>query len=129
MQADSFTEFECKFYPIDKEAFRGKLTDIGAKLVIPERKMRRSIVEQSDYPQIQCDYIRVRDEGDSVRLSAKTHALEGGDISDQKEVDVQISDYDKTVKLIELMGFKFNTYQETLRETWKYNDAEIVIDT
>jgi adenylate cyclase class 2 len=126
---NTYTEFEAKFYPIDKEAFREKLKKLGAKLIIPERKMRRAIVDQVVYPQIMCDYVRVRDEGNVIRLSSKIHAREGGSLSDQKEIDVEVSDYDKTIKIIESLGFNFTIYQETLRETWDYKGAEITIDT
>ncbi len=131
MQANKkdFTEFEAKFYPVDKDEYRKKLTKIGATLITPERKMRRAIVDRLVYPQLQCDYVRVRDEGDVIRLSAKIHAQEGGNVGDQKEIDVTVSDYDKTIQIIEMLGFAFTTYQETLRETWSYKDAEITIDT
>lgn len=123
------TEFEAKFFPINKELLRAKLGEIGAILVIPERKMRRALINKKSCPQLTHDYIRVRDEGDLVRLSAKTHAVEGGNLSDQKEIDVIVSDYDKTISIIESLGFKFNVYQETLRETWEFQGSEIVIDT
>jgi len=86
-----FTEFEAKFYPVNKDEYRERLRKIGAVLVTPERKMRRAIVDSDAYPQLNCHYIRVRDEGDSVRLSAKTHARIGGNIDDQKEIDVKVS--------------------------------------
>lgn len=124
-----FTEFEAKFYPVQKDVYREKLASIGAILITPERKMRRVIVDQSVYPQLTVHYVRVRDEGDSIRLSAKIHAREGGKVGDQKEIDVTVSDYDKTIKIIEAMGFTFTVYQETLRETWQYKGAEITIDT
>ena len=122
------TEFEAKFYPVDKEKYREKLKLIGAHLVIPERKMRRSIIDGRFHPEFKCDYIRVRDEGNSIRLSAKIHAQAEGKISDQKEVDVQVSDYDKTLEIFKAMGYQPELYQESLRETWKYGNAEIVID-
>lgn len=123
------TEFEAKFKIKDKQTFRKKLKDIGAKLVSPEHLMRRITVDQRNYPQLQCDYIRIRDEGSQIRLSAKTHAREGGNLADQKEVDVVVSDFSKMKQIIELMGFKFDKYQETKRETWEYKGAEITIDT
>lgn len=122
-------EFEAKFYPINKEKIRTKLKNLGAELVFPERKMRRAIVDQRVYGQLKCDYIRVRDEGNVIRMSAKTHAREGGKLDDQKEVEVEVSDYEKTLQIIELMGFKFDKYQETLRETWHLKGVEVVIDT
>ncbi|KKU20759.1 MAG: hypothetical protein UX31_C0029G0013, partial [Candidatus Nomurabacteria bacterium GW2011_GWA1_46_11] len=123
------TELEAKFYPVNKEKYREKLKLIGAHLVIPERKMRRSLFDRRFHPEFKCDYIRVRDEGNSIRLSAKIHAQAEGKISDQKEVDVQVSDYDKTLEIFKAMGYLPELYQESLRETWEYKGAEITIDT
>lgn len=123
------TEFEAKFYPINKEEYRKKLLSMGAKLTIPERKMRRLIGDKLVNPQINCDYIRIRDEGNLVRLSAKVHAKNGGKIGDQKEEDIVVLDFDKTKEIFEASGFKFNRYQETLREEWEFESAAITIDT
>ncbi|MBI2066110.1 CYTH domain-containing protein [Candidatus Woesebacteria bacterium] len=123
------TEYEVKFYPVDKEEIRKKLKKLGAKLVFPERKMRRAIIDGRKHKQLKCEYIRVRDEGDSIRLNAKTHAKEGGKISDQKELEVQVGDYEKTIEILKQMGFRIDRYQETLRETWEYDGAEVFIDT
>ena len=101
---------------------------MGAKLVFPERKMKRSIADNQVNIGLKCDYIRVRDEGGLIRLSAKIHAEKGGKMTDQKEVDVEVSDYDKTVRILEATGLVFNGYQETLRETWEYEEAEVEID-
>lgn len=123
------TEFEAKFYPVNKEEYRKKLQSIGAKLVIPERKMRRIIADYHDNDGLRCDYIRVRDEGNLVRLSAKVHANEDGNVGDQKEADVTTADFDKTKEILELAGLKFAKYQESLREEWEFEGATITIDT
>ncbi len=123
------SEFEAKFYPVDKDKYREKLKSIGAKLIVPERKMRRGIADKRANPGINCSYIRVRDEGDVVRFSAKVDGKEGGEVGEQKETDVIVSDYDKTIQILKVSGLVFNRYQETLRETWEYEDAEITIDT
>jgi adenylate cyclase class IV len=52
-----------------------------------------------------------------------------GNMSDQKETDVIVSDFQKCKQIIELMGFKFSKTQENLRETWELEGAEITIDT
>lgn len=122
-------EFEAKFYPVDKEKFRKKLQGIGSELANPERKMRRTVVDSVKNKALKCDYVRVRDEGDVIRMSAKIHARPDGEVSDQMELDIVVNDYEKTVEMFRLMGFSIDRYQETLRETWKYGDAEIVIDT
>lgn len=127
---NDITEYEAKFYPINKEEYRKKLKEIGAKLLRSERKMIRVIADSRANLTIpKNDYLRVRDEGHLIRLSYKTTADNNGKLSDQKEIDVDVSDFNKTVKIIELLGMKFNRKQETLREEWEYKGAEITIDT
>src|SRR5690349_2354298 len=99
-----YKEYEAKFYPVNKESYREKLRNIGAVLITPERKMRRSIVDKDGFSNLTADYVRVRDEGGKIRLSAKIHAREEGNLSDQEEIDVEVSDYDKTIKIIESFG-------------------------
>lgn len=123
------TEFEAKFYPVDKEKIRKALKKLGAKLVKPERKMRRAIASNRVYPQLKCDYLRVRDEGGDVRFSIKICAQDKGKVSDQKELDVFVNDFDKMVEIMDFLGYKPTKYQENLRENWDYKGAEIVIDT
>ena len=130
MDISDNTEFEAKFYPVDKVEYRKKLQSIGAVLTIPERKMIRCVGDRRANPILtEHSNIRVRDEGNLVRLSLKTAAHEGGQLSDQKEIDVEVSDFEKTIKIIEAAGIKFNRRQETLREEWEYKGAQITIDT
>jgi adenylate cyclase, class 2 len=123
------TEFEAKFYPVDKDKYRAKLLSAGAKLLIPERRMLRTVIDRNLHPQLKSSYIRVRDEGNLVRLSAKSMTTQSGQMSDQKETDVIVSDYQKCIEIIEMMGLTFDRTQETLRETWELENAEITIDT
>jgi predicted adenylyl cyclase CyaB len=125
-----YTEFEAKFYPVDKKGYRKKLLSIGAKLVIPERKMFRIVADSRANPIIKpTNAIRIRDEGGVIRLSLKIHADEKGILTDQKEIDVEVSDFDKAQKIMETVGVKFNRRQETLREEWEYKGVQITIDT
>lgn len=130
MMDTKYIEFEAKFYPINKEQYRRKLESVGAKLLIPERKMVRVVADKRANPILaQNGYIRVRDEGVLVRLSLKMTAEETGQLSDQKEIDVEVSDFDKTIKILEATGIKFNRRQETLREEWTFRGAQVTIDT
>jgi adenylate cyclase class 2 len=123
-------EFEAKFYPVDKQKFIAVLRDNRATLVQSETKMTLVIFNKDQNPQVIGDYIRVRDEGnDTIRLSVKKHAVKGGDIADQKELDTCVEGFDVTVHILECAGLKKSGYQEKLRETWALNGAEVVIDT
>ena len=75
------TEFEAKFYPVDKDKFREKLKSVGAKLTIPERKMVRVIADrQANNFLNKSDYIRVRNEGNVIRLSYKRKETESANL-------------------------------------------------
>lgn len=125
-----YTEFEVKFYPVDKEEYRKKLQQIGAKLLISERKMIRLVADYRDNPTLgNRECIRVRDEGGLVRLSFKSFAKNAKQLTDQKEIETEVGNFDATVKIFEKLGIKFNRRQETLREEWQYKSAQITIDT
>lgn len=124
-----YIEYEAKFYPVDKGLLRKALKDIGGDLKTAERKMRRIMFDERVYPGLKPNYLRIRDEGDCVRLSVKFHASKDGKIEDQKEIDVEVSDFDKCVEIFRALDITFNLYQETLRETWLIGKAEVVIDT
>ncbi len=127
---DDITEYEAKFYPVNKEEYRKKLEAIGAKLVVPERKMIRTLGDHRQNPMLPNNvYLRVRNEGNQVTLSYKTFTDEKGNLTDQKEIEVQVSDFERIVEIIELVGFKFNFKQENLREEWMYKNAQITIDS
>ena len=121
-------EIETKFYPVDPDKFRQKLKKAGAKLMIPKRLMRRVQFGSEINPGVRGDYIRVRDEGNLVRLSLKVHAQVGGKVTDQRETEVEVSDFEKTVEIMKLAGLIQTNYQETYREEWELEGAEVVID-
>ncbi len=123
------TEFEVKFYPINKDEFREKLKRQKATLVNSEVKTKAATYNDRANPQIKCHYIRVRDEGNKIRMSAKIHAMQSGKVSDQKEVDTIVDSFSNTVEILEAAGLKRSGYAEKMRETWELRGAEIVIDT
>lgn len=49
-------------------------------------------------------------------------------ISGQKELEVEVGNFDNTVSMLKLLGFREKAYQETKRELWRLNDVEIMID-
>ena len=122
------TEIEAKFLDIDPDALRIKLKDLGARLVHPERLMKRRIF---DFPDLRLDrngsWLRLRDEGNQVTLSFKhwtRHAIDG-----IQEVSITVSDFLQAENILRAIGLEEKSYQETKRETWMLELAEIVIDT
>ncbi len=122
------TEIEAKFLDVSHDEIRKKLKELGAKCEQPMRLMRRVVIDFSD-KRLQNggnSWIRVRDEGDKVTLTYK-ESLEkqfGG----AKEIEVIVNSYVKTIEIFKAMGMVVHSEQETKRETWILDGAEIVLD-
>lgn len=122
------TEIEAKFLDVDHNALRDKLASLGAELTNPERQMRR---KNFDFPDGRLEkiggWVRVRDEGDKVTMSYKQ--LNDRTLHGTKEVNVTADDFERSCKLLESIGLKQNSYQETKRESWSLDGADIELDT
>lgn len=123
------TEYEAKFYPVEKQPMRELLKAKGARLVQAEVKTTIAVFNKRTNPQIDGNYIRVRNEGNVVRLSVKIHAAADGDLADQKELDTVVQSFDDAVAILQHAGLTQSGFQEKMRETWELNGAEVVIDT
>lgn len=120
-------EIEAKFLDVDFDDLRAKLRALGAECSHSTRLMRR---KNFDYPDMRLEaiggWIRVRDEGDKVTLAYKQ--LDNRDIDGTKEVSVEVSSFDDTVALLQAIGLKQTSYQETRRESWVLDGAQIELD-
>lgn len=122
------TEIEVKFLDINIEKMRESLQDVGAVCEHPMRLMKRALVEEPHH-EAEHSFIRIRDEGDKVTLTFKRRAdKDASTIDGVKEIEVGVSDFDATVELFSEAGWKYKTFQESKRETWKLDDVEVVID-
>jgi len=120
-------EYEATFPNVNKSAVRRRLKGAGAKLLRKEFLQKRI---PFDLPKGNFDlnkFVRVRDEGDKVTLTYKH--FEGKKIEDQKEINLEISNFNDAIEILELIGCRKISYQETKREIWKLNGVEIMIDT
>ncbi|MBQ6593511.1 CYTH domain-containing protein [Candidatus Saccharibacteria bacterium] len=118
-------EIEAVFCDIDKNALRDKLKSLGAKLIAPERKMIRTVFHFSD--ERPHSFVRVRDEGDKIVLTFKE--VHDGIVIGKKEINIIVDDYDATVELMRVLGLREKSYEESMRESWMLDGAEIDIDT
>ncbi len=121
-------EIEAKFYPVDVDEMRRTLREIGAVCVSPMRLMKRAVFDSRDNPQLPVAYIRVRDEGDKITLSAKDYASKEKGYKHQRELVVNVNSFTGTVDLLNIMGMIQTNDQESRRETWKIGNTEICID-
>lgn len=121
-------EFEAKFLDIEPEEIRAKLRRLGARSVHAERLIRRTVY---DFPSgtlsEQGAWVRVRDEGDRITLTFKQVA--GTGITDVREIELTVDNFERAGKLMEALGCRRKAYQETKRERWILDGAELTIDT
>jgi adenylate cyclase class 2 len=119
------TEIEAKFLDIDPAAMRAKLKTLGATLVYPEVLMKRKVF---DHPtNKQGDWLRVRDEGDKITMSYKK--VIDRTVHGTKEISIEVSDFDDACAILTAAQLRSASYQETRREKWMLDDAEVTIDT
>lgn len=120
-------EIEAKFLGVDHQAIRKKLQDLGATCQAPMRLMRR---KNFDFPdgdlQKKSGWVRVRDEGDKITLAYKQ--LDHRGVDGTKEVSIAVRDFDATCLFLESIGLEQKSYQETKRESWVLDGAEVELD-
>jgi len=122
---DAPIEYEVKFFPINLDEMHKKLQDSGASLKTPERLMRRCVFAADANPSMACTYVRVRDEGDKVTMSAKWHATDGN-IDSQKEYETTVKDFETARQILLSAGLTQTGFQENKRETWEMPDGTLV---
>ncbi len=118
-------EFEATFLQIDKDDIRARLREAGAFLVHPEYLMKRSVFDPPRH--IDGGWLRVRQEYDQITMSLKV--VDGKKITDQKEVQIVIDDFEEGETFLTSIGATKKAYQETRRELWKLDEVDITIDT
>ncbi|MEG1048674.1 MAG: CYTH domain-containing protein, partial [Bacilli bacterium] len=74
-------------------------------------------------------WIRLRKSNDKIELTTK-HIFEKNSNLIQKvmETEIATSDFEETNKLLESIGLMKRSYQEKIRYSYKYKNAEIEID-
>lgn len=123
------SEIEVKFVDVDVTDVRTRLTDAGAALEHPMRLMRRVLIEEEHHV-AERSFIRIRDEGDKTTLTFKRRMLadEETTIDSTHEIETTVGDFDTAVNIFAEAGWNYITFQESKRETWLLDGAEVVID-
>lgn len=122
------TEYEATFLNVNKDAVRGKLKSVGAKLVRAEYKQRRVNFDLQSLGRGFWEWVRVRDEGNKITMAYKSIPTDA-EIDEQKEVEFEILNMDAATEFMNAIGARMTNYSETLRERWSIDDVEIDIDT
>ena len=119
------TEYEVKFVDINIDEMQKNIKNAGGILESPMRLMRRIVI---DTPELKARnaFLRVRDQGDKVTITYKQFQNES--VDGAKELEVTVSDFETMVQILQSVNLNYKSYQESKRETWILDDAEIVID-
>lgn len=117
-------EYEVRVLEIDVEKTISKLEELGA-VKMGEWNQRRFVYDTK--PKHDSKWFRLRTNGEITTLTYKN--VEKNAIDGTKELEIEVSDFDKTNELIELMGYNHKGYQENKRIRYMLNDVEIDIDT
>lgn len=117
-------EYEVRILEIDKEKLIEKLENLNATF--------KGSYEQKRYvyntiPKCDGKWLRLRTNGKETTLTYKT--VEKNSIDGTKEVEVVVSDFEKTNELLERAGIKSKGYQENRRVQYVLDDVEIDIDS
>lgn len=118
-----YIEFEVKFY-INLKDFYQFLQKKNVQCLKKKVLMSRVVFE---VPGARNSQVRVRDEGNEIRLSYKLYDNSKA-IDCQKEVDVLVDDFDKTCEILTLLGLKKVRYVQNYRETFKFDDCLLMVD-
>lgn len=119
-------EYEATYTNINKDEVRSRLKDAGAKLLRPEFLQKRVVFDPPKDIDPNHVWLRVRDEGDRITMSLKK--VDGDKIEDQREICIEVDDFEEAVNLLNAVGCRQKSYQETKRELWMLDDVEITID-
>jgi len=125
-------EIEVKFLDINVNDTVSKIESLGAKKEF-EFVYRRRVF---DFPDMRLaennSWLRVRDEGDKVTFTYKKRL----GVTDDKlkdagmhEIEVVVSDFNKTVELLLSIGMIEKFYEENRRIKYTLGDIEFCIDT
>jgi len=117
-------EYEAMFADVDHDEIRGKLENLGAVMIKGKTFFKR--VTLSLPVREKGSWIRVRDEGNKITASLKSICGEG--IECQKEIYLEVSDFDSAVLMFEKIGCVKKSYQENKREVWELDGVEIMLD-
>ncbi|MCL2037731.1 CYTH domain-containing protein [Candidatus Saccharibacteria bacterium] len=116
-------ENEAKILNIGPEEIRGKLIRLGAQKV-GEFNFRRHVFDA--IPKREGRWLRLRTDGQRTTITAKE--ISHDDVDGTSEWEVEVSDFEDTLKILQKIGLESRGYQENRRELYKLNDVEISID-
>jgi adenylate cyclase class 2 len=121
------TEIEAKWLEIDHDEFRRKLTKLGGRRVRSLMQMVRAVFYDAERKMTKIGArVRVRDEGDRITMTYKR--TDDATLTGTKEVNLVVDDFGKAVDFLKQIGMVQKSVEETKRESWELDGAEIELD-
>ena len=118
-------EFEVKFF-VNFVQIKEKAQNFDGTCIRPRGLMRRFIFSVAGKPE---QWIRVRDEGEYVALTLKSFDSGSSKVIESvRELEVKVSDFDKMIQMLELLGHQKSLYLENYREVWSVKDCLVMFD-
>ena len=117
-------EIEERVLEINQEEIIKKLEAMGAKKA-GEWIQKRYVYDF--IPKRENEWIRLRTNGEITTLTYKN--VESNTIIGTKELEIEVSDFDETNELLNIMGYTPRAYQENKRIRYYLNHIEIDIDS
>lgn len=117
-------ELELRILDVDVEKITKKLESMGATKV-GDWNYTRYVYDTK--PVDENKWIRLRTDGNKTELTYKCFTDDS--IDGVKELEIQVSDFEKTKEFMEILGYSYRSVQQNKRTRYMYNDVEIDIDT
>ena len=117
-------EYEARILEVDKESLEKKLVEKGAKK-IADFNYRRKVYDFN--PKTNSKWVRLRTDGITTTLTVKKYIKNS--IDGTHEMEVEVSDFEETDKILNELGYVAHSYQESKRTRYVLNGVELDIDT
>lgn len=117
-------EYEVKILNINKKEVLKKLEELQA-IFKWESVQKRYVYDF--YPKIAGKWIRLRTNGKISTLTIKNKTSDK--IDGMQEIEIEVSDFDKTHLILKELGYSPRSFQENKRIQYNLNGLEIDIDT
>ena len=123
-------EVEVKFFVPELAAFRQRLLAAGAELAKPRVFERNVAFDTADSQLYQSrSLLRLRqDTAVTLTYKGESEQQSQSEAKVREELEVQVSDFDTLAKILQRLGFVPAVVYEKYRETFHWQDVEIVLD-
>ena len=119
------SEYEITVLDIDVSEIEKKLESIGA-IKQGEYFQKRNLY--NFHEEYRGRFIRLRTNGEKTTLTIKEKSAKK-EIGSVKELEIEVSSFEKANEILELLGYEHSTYQENKRIIYKLGHIEFDIDT